>query len=128
MSKGRILVVEDNADNLELVSFLLEQAGYEVTQASDGRAGLDEAHKTLPDMMLLDMSIPEVDGWSVARQIKNDPETRSICIVALTGHTLPGDRKKALDAGCDGYITKPLYMPIFVEQVDAYIEKHRSKA
>lgn len=128
MSKGRILVVEDNADNLELVSFLLGQAGYEVTQASDGLAALEEARKVHPDMMLLDMSIPELDGWNVARKMKNDPETRAICVVALTGHTLPGDRKKALDAGCDGYITKPLYMPTFVEQVDAYIEKYRSKA
>ncbi len=126
MSKGRILVVEDNEDNLELVCFLLKQAGYEVLQAVDGRKGLALANSQQPDMILLDMSIPEIDGWSVARQLKEDPDTKNIFIVALTGHTAPGDRKRALHAGCDGYISKPLDIPTFTSQVAAYLEKGAS--
>jgi two-component system, cell cycle response regulator DivK len=123
MSKDRILVVEDDVDNLELVCFLLEQAGFEIVQARDGQEGLDLAFSEHPDMVLLDMSIPEVDGWNVARQLKGREETRAILIVALTGHTAPGDRKKALEAGCDGYITKPLDIPDFVEQVKGYMRR-----
>ncbi len=123
--KGRVLVVEDNLDNLGLVCFLLEQAGYEVLQAVDGRVGLETAMQRHPGLLLLDMSIPEVDGWSVARKLKNNAETSSICIVALTGHILPGDRKKALDAGCDGYISKPLDVPNFVKQVEEFLTKQK---
>jgi two-component system, cell cycle response regulator DivK len=125
MGKGRILIIEDNVDNLDLVRFLLEQEDYEVIQARDGRRGMDLAAAEHPDLILLDMSIPEVDGWKVARQLKDDPQTNSICIVALTAHILPGDRKKALDAGCDGFISKPLDIPNFVEQVSEYLEKSR---
>ena len=121
--KGRILVVEDNVDNMDLFRFLLEEAGYEVLPARNGRAGLELAYEQRPDLILLDMSIPEVDGWKVARQLKDDPRTAQICIVALTGHTLPGDRKKALDAGCDGYLTKPLDIPSFAGQIDQFIAK-----
>ena len=120
--KDRVLVVEDNRDNLDLFQYLLEEVGYEVIQARNGRQGLDLAVEQQPDLILLDMSIPEVDGWRVARQLKDDPRTASICVVALTGHTLPGDRKRALDAGCDGYITKPLDVPNFAVQVDSFIK------
>lgn len=119
--KGRILVIEDNIDNMDLFRFLLEEAGYEVLQARTGRIGLEMAFAHHPDLILLDMSIPEIDGWKVARQLKDDPRTTAICVVALTGHTLPGDRKKALDAGCDGYITKPLDVPNFAVQIDGFI-------
>ena len=123
MEKARILVVEDNPDNRGLVCFLLEGAGFQVLQAEDGRQALEIARKEPPDLVLLDMSIPEVDGWTVASRLKTASETRSICVVALTGHTLPGDRKKALDSGCDGYISKPLDVPNFVSQVTAYLDK-----
>lgn len=125
MSKGRVLVIEDNIDNMDLVHFLLEQVGYEVLEARDGRRGLDLAYQERPDVILLDMSIPEVDGWKVAQQLKSDPETKSICIIALTAHILPGDRKKALEAGCDGFISKPLDIPNFAGQVDVYLEKFK---
>jgi CheY-like chemotaxis protein len=128
MSKGRVLVIEDNIDNMDLVRFLLEQVDYEVQEARDGRTGLDLAYQDHPDLILLDMSIPEVDGWKVARQLKDDPRTSTICIVALTAHILPGDRKKALDAGCDGFISKPLDIPSFAGQVSAYLEKFKQKA
>src|SRR5664279_3290903 len=101
---GGILVIEDNQDNLELVRFLLEQAGYNVSWISDGNLGLSAVREKQPDLVLLDMSLPGLDGWKLAQQIKADPQTAAIQIVALTAHTLPGDRKRALDAGCDGFI------------------------
>lgn len=119
------LVVEDNLDNLDLVCYLLEQENYEVIRATNGREALEKAKQQMPDILLLDMSIPEVDGWEVARLLKSSPETKSICIVALTGHILPGDRKKALDAGCDGYISKPLDIPAFVDQINEYLNKEK---
>jgi two-component system, cell cycle response regulator DivK len=127
MGKGTILIVEDNIDNLDLVRFLLEQDGFDVIQARDGRSGIELAHTDQPDLILLDMGIPEVDGWNVARQLKEDPETNHICIVALTAHILPGERKKALDAGCDGFISKPLDIPTFGEQVFMYLEKNKKE-
>lgn len=125
MSKGCVLVIEDNIDNMDLVHFLLEKVGYEVLEARDGRVGLELAYQNCPDLILLDMSIPEVDGWKVAHQLKSDPQTKSICIIALTAHILPGDRKKALDAGCDGFISKPLDIPNFAGQIDAYLEEYK---
>ncbi len=123
MSSDRILIIEDNVDNLELVCFLLKQAGFEVLQARDGRQGLDMAYNYHPAMILLDMGLPEIDGWRVARQLKDDPNAKDMIIVALTGHTAPGDRKRALSAGCDGYISKPFDTSSFVEQVTGFLKK-----
>jgi two-component system cell cycle response regulator DivK len=125
MTKATLLVIEDNVDNLDLVRFLLEQSDYVVHGASDGREGLHAAQRLIPDMILLDMSLPEIDGWTVARQLKADPVTAGILVVALTAHALPGDRKKALDAGCDGYISKPLDVPNFISVVATYLRKRR---
>jgi len=121
MSKGKIIFIEDNEDNLNLVQFLLEEAGYEVLGATNGRIGLEMVQKTLPSLVLLDLGIPELNGWSLAHHLKQDPATSQIPIVALTAHTMPGDRKKALDAGCDGYISKPLNIPEFVSEVESYL-------
>lgn len=125
MAKARILVIEDNIDNLDLVRFLLEQSEYEVQGAADGHQGLQLAQQLHPDMILLDMSLPEIDGWTIARQLKADPATASILVVALTAHALPGDRKKALDSGCDGYISKPLDVPNFISVVATYLRKRK---
>jgi two-component system, cell cycle response regulator DivK len=125
VAKANILVIEDNVDNLDLVRFLLEQSEYEVQGAVDGRQGLQRARELHPDMILLDMSLPEIDGWSLARQLKADTATAGILIIALTAHALPGDRKKALDAGCDGYISKPLDIPNFVSVVATYLRKRK---
>lgn len=125
MAKASILVIEDNPDNLDLVRFLLEQSEYEVHGAMDGRQGLAMATELHPDMILLDMSLPEIDGWTLARQLKADTATAGILVVALTAHALPGDRKKALDAGCDGYISKPLDVPNFISVVATYLRKRR---
>lgn len=118
MSKGRILVVEDNMDNYELVRFILERAGYDVFLAVNGRDGVDAARLQHPDMILMDLGMPEMDGWSAAEKIKSDPVTRLIPLYALSAYTLPSDRKRALDAGCDGYLTKPIHMQSFLDAIN----------
>lgn len=127
MPRETILVIEDNFDNLELVRFVLNQAGYSVQSATDGRTGLALARQVLPDLVLLDLTLPEMDGWQVASELKGDPATAGVCIVALTAHTLPGDRKRALDSGCDGYISKPLDLPNFVGEIAALLEKFHTR-
>ncbi len=125
MSAGRILVIEDNLDNLELVSFLLERAGFQIIQATDGRSGLEIARTEQPDLILMDLTIPEIDGWHLAKQLKQDPATAGIPLIAMTAHILPGDRKKAIDSGCDGYITKPLDIPNLIPTIEKHIKKQK---
>jgi len=122
MDRVCIVVVEDDADNLELVHILLDQAGFEVLSAMDGRRGLELVQEKMPPLVLLDLTIPAIDGWHLAHRLKADPRTQSVKVVALTAHALPGDRKHALDSGCDGYITKPLDVRNFAEQIRAYIK------
>ncbi len=122
MERVCIVVIEDDADNLELVHILLDRAGFEVLTAMDGRSGLDLVQKKLPELVLLDLTIPAIDGWHLAHRIKADPRTQSIKVVALTAHTLPGDRKRALESGCDGYISKPLDVHNFAAQIRAYLK------
>ena len=116
-----ILIIEDNRDNLDMVKFLVENAGYQVLEALNGRVGLEIARQSKPNLVLLDLSIPELDGWKLAEELKSHPETSSIRIIAMTGHTLPGDRQRAFDAGCDGYISKPLDVPHFIEQIEKFL-------
>jgi CheY-like chemotaxis protein len=118
---SKILVIEDNADNLELVRFLLNNAGHEVLTACDGVAGLKIIREDHPHLILLDLAIPEIDGWEMAGILKRDPETKDVPLIALTAHTLPGDRRRALDAGCDGYISKPIDVAKFVETVEGFL-------
>jgi len=117
----KILVIEDNRDNLDLVVFLLQRAGHEVLSASDGSRGLQAVAEHMPDLVLLDMALPEIDGWTAAEKLKEDPKTKNIPIVALTAHTLPGDRKRAINAGCDGYIAKPINVATFTDEVAEFI-------
>lgn len=123
MAQSRVLVIEDDEDNRHLVAFLLKAGDLEVLEADDGSEGLQKARQLHPDLILLDMSIPEIDGWNLARLLKSTPETRDICIVALTGHTQPGDRQKALAAGCDGYLSKPLDTATFALEIRAYLDR-----
>jgi two-component system, cell cycle response regulator DivK len=123
MTDARILVIEDNLDNYDLVRFLLQQEGYTVYGAHDGRQGLDLVRQSRPDLVLLDLSLPEISGWQLARELKSSPDTADIVILALTGHTLPGDRERALRAGCDGYISKPLDIPEFIQEVARFVDK-----
>src|SRR5919206_2968436 len=127
MSKGRILVVEDNMDNYELVRFVLERADYDVFLAVNGRDGVDAARLQKPDLILMDLSMPEMDGWTAAEKLKADEITKSIPLYALSAHTLPSDRKRALEAGCDGYVSKPIHMAGFLEVVEQAFEENRDK-
>jgi CheY-like chemotaxis protein len=117
MSKGRILVVEDNLDNYELVRFILERAGYDVFLAVNGRDGVAAARLQKPDLILMDLGMPEMDGWRAVRKLKADETTSSIPVYALTAHTLPGERRRAMEAGCDGYVTKPIHMDGFLSTI-----------
>jgi len=104
----RILLVEDNEMNRDMLSRRLSRRGYEILIAADGAEGIAKAASERPDLILMDMSLPVVDGWSATRQIKSDPATQSIPVIALTAHAMAGDREKALAAGCDDYDTKPI--------------------
>ncbi|NTU74739.1 MAG: response regulator [Anaerolineaceae bacterium] len=121
MSKTCILVIEDNIDNLDLIRFLLEQEGYEILTAMDGKNGLKICEEQKPDMVLLDLTLPEIDGWHLASRLKKSPETASIRVIAITAHVLPGDRERAFEAGCDGYITKPLDINNFPVTIKEYL-------
>ena len=123
MVSGRILIIEDNVDNLELVRFLLEKAGHQTYSAFDGRQGLEMARQLRPDLILLDLTLPAIDGWHVAKMLKGDPATQSIKVVALTAHALPGDRRRALNSGCDGYISKPLDIASFTGDIEKFLTR-----
>ena len=103
-----LLLVEDNANNRDMLSRRLVRRGFTVVTAADGREGIARARADAPDLILLDMSLPIMDGWQTARQIKSDPDIRHIPIIALTAHAMSGDRQAALDSGCDEYETKPI--------------------
>lgn len=121
MNKGRILIVEDNMDNYELVRFILERAGYDVFLAVNGRDGVDAARFQKPDLILMDLGLPEMDGWNAAQKLKADEVTKSIPLYALTAHTLPTERKRAMQAGCDGYVSKPLHVDTFLNLVESVL-------
>jgi CheY-like chemotaxis protein len=123
MSKGRILIVEDNMDTYELVHFILEKNGFETFLAANGRDGVNAAVKQRPDLIIMDMSMPEMDGWTATSIIKKDEQTKAIPLLALTAHALPGDRQRAMDAGCDEYITKPMDLDELVEAIQYWINK-----
>jgi len=105
---SKILLVEDNEMNRDMLMRRLERKGFEVVIAIDGKAGVDMASSTNPDIILMDLSLPIIDGWEATRQIKADPATLSIPVIALTAHAMAGDEQKALAAGCDDYDTKPI--------------------
>lgn len=127
MSKGHILIVEDNMDNYELVRFILERAGYEVFLAMNGRDGVAAARLQKPDLILMDLTMPEMDGWRAAEKLKGDEATKSIPLYALTAHALPSERKRALEAGCDGYVSKPIHMAGFLEVIESALGKKEKK-
>lgn len=117
----RILLIEDNANNRYLVTFLLEAAGCEVLQACDGPSGLALAARAQPSLILLDIQLPGMDGYAVARALKGDAATAAVPIVAVTSHAMAGDREAALEAGCDGYLTKPIDPDSFVDTVRRHL-------
>jgi CheY-like chemotaxis protein len=129
MNKRRILIVEDNMDNYELVRFILERAGYDVFLAVNGRDGVDAARFQKPDLILMDLGLPEMDGWLAAEKLKANAATKSIPLFALTAHTLPGERKRAMMAGCDGYVSKPIHVDTFLNMIEsAFVQKKGQKS
>jgi two-component system cell cycle response regulator DivK len=114
----RILIVEDNAMNRDVLSRRLARGGYDVVLATDGLEGLATARALAPDLILLDLGLPEIDGWECARRLKSDAATRRIPIIALTAHAMVGDREKALAAGCDEFDTKPIDLPRLLGTMD----------
>jgi two-component system cell cycle response regulator DivK len=119
----KILLVEDNEMNRDMLSRRLTRRGYEVVIAVDGQQGMDLAGSAAPDVILMDMSLPVIDGWEATRRIKADPATAPIPVIALTAHAMSGDREQALAAGCDDYDTKPIELDRLLGKISAQLER-----
>lgn len=117
-----ILIVEDNEDNRIVYSTMLRHFGFTVDEAENGAEGILKARTKLPDLILMDIAIPLVDGWEAVQRLKRDPATAGIPIVALTAHAMPADREKAIQVGCDGYLAKPCEPRAVVEEVKRILE------
>jgi CheY-like chemotaxis protein len=115
----KILIVEDNEMNRDMLSRRLERRGFEVVVAVDGAEGVAKSKTELPDIVLMDMSLPVMNGWEATRAIKADATTSSVPVIALTAHSMPGDREKAMEAGCSDYDVKPVEMPRLLEKMAA---------
>lgn len=116
-----ILLVEDNEDNRTIYRTILEHVGYVVVEAADGEEGIRHARDSSPDLILMDVSIPKINGWDATRTLKADPNTRHIPIIALTAHALEQDRERAREAGCDGYLAKPIPPREVIEEVRRFL-------
>jgi two-component system, cell cycle response regulator DivK len=119
----KLLLVEDNEMNRDMLSRRLQRRGYEVVIAVDGAQGVAMARSEMPQLILMDMSLPVLDGWEATRQLKSAPETSTIPVIALTAHAMSGDREKAIEAGCDDYDTKPIELPRLLTKIEALLEK-----
>lgn len=122
----KILYVEDNEDNIYVVSRRLRRNGYEVIVARDGAEGLAQVKSQVPDLVLMDLGLPVIDGWEVTRQLRGAAETAAIPIIALSAHAMPEDRERALAAGCDDFIAKPTNFPRLLDRIEALL-RERSK-
>jgi CheY-like chemotaxis protein len=119
----RVLLVEDNEMNRDMLSRRLVKRGYEVVVALDGEQGLAMARAETPALVLMDMSLPGMDGWEATRRLKAMPETRDIPVIGLTAHAMAGDREKALAAGCDDFDTKPVELPRLLEKIETLLRR-----
>ena len=117
----KILLVEDNEMNRDMLSRRLIRKGFEVVLAVDGQSGVEMAQTQLPDLVLMDMSLPVLDGWEATRRLKADDTTRQIPVIALTAHAMSSDREKALEAGCDDYDTKPVELSRLLEKIESLL-------
>jgi CheY-like chemotaxis protein len=120
-----LLLVEDNEMNQDMLSRRLQRNGYKVLIAGDGQQGIEMAQSTAPDLILMDMSLPVIDGWEATRRLKEATATRHLPIIALTAHAMSGDRERALEAGCDDYDTKPIDLPRLLGKIERIIGKKR---
>ena len=118
---AKILIVEDNEMNRDMLSRRLERRGFAVVMAVDGRQGVDMTRSERPDLVLMDMSLPVMDGWAATQAVKGDPELAVIPVIALTAHAMDGDREKAMAAGCDDYDTKPIELPRLLEKIAKFL-------
>jgi CheY-like chemotaxis protein len=119
--RGKILIIEDNEKNRYLVTFLLKSHGYEVVEAIDGRSGIEMAIETVPDLILLDIQLPGMDGYAVARELRRQEALEQVPIVAVTSYAMTGDRERVLNAGCTGYIEKPINPDTFLSEVEQHM-------
>jgi len=118
---AKILLVEDNELNRDMLSRRLKRRGFDVVIAVDGEEGLEKARGEDPALILMDMSLPKIDGWEATRRLKSEDGTKAIPIIALTAHAMRGDREKALESGCDDYDTKPVDLPRLLEKINALL-------
>ncbi len=118
----KILIVDDNQDGRELVVKILKNRGYQMIEAVDGEEALEKASAECPDLILLDISIPKLDGYEVTRRLKSQVKFKDTPIIALTAHAMKGDREKALESGCDGYISKPIDIHELPDQIKSYLK------
>jgi two-component system cell cycle response regulator DivK len=120
----RILVVEDDADNRGLLVKALTPEGYEILEATDGRSAIARARSEHPDLIIMDLALPGIDGWEASRRLKSNPRSADIPIIALTAFAMPGDEERALGAGCDAYLSKPCRPQTIREVVRRFLEPH----
>lgn len=120
---AKVLLIEDNEMNRDMLSRRLKRQGYQVIVAVDGKQGISKAQSEMPDLILMDMSLPEIDGWEATRQLKADTTLQHIPIIALTAHAMAGDREKAVEAGCDDYETKPVEFRRLVAKIETLLGK-----
>lgn len=123
----KILYVEDNEDNLYMLSNRLTRRGYEVVSARDGQQGIAMAESEAPALILMDLSLPIIDGWEATRRLKAEALTRNIPVIALSAHAMAGDREKAIAAGCDDYDTKPVELPRLLDKIAALLARQTTK-
>jgi len=121
VANQRILVVEDNRDNMILIVDILESLDYNVIQAEDGERGVSLADSERPDLILMDLSLPKMDGWTATRMIKENDDLKHIPIIALTAHAMVGDRERALEAGCNDYMTKPINLQVLATMLTTFL-------
>jgi CheY-like chemotaxis protein len=118
---AKVLLVEDNEMNRDMLSRRLIRRGFQVVFAMDGQQGVDLARSEQPDIILMDMSLPVIDGWEATRRVKADDATRSVPVIGLTAHAMAGDREKAIEAGCDDYDTKPVELDRLIDKIERLI-------
>jgi two-component system cell cycle response regulator DivK len=122
MGKAKILYIEDNSDNMTLVKRVLEIEGYEVIQAETGQEGINQAINNSPDIIITDINLPDIDGYEITNRLKQNQTTAHIPIVAMTANVMQKDRKNVIDAGCDGFISKPIDIDELPEQIESYLK------
>ena len=123
----RVLLIEDNEANRDMLSRRLARRGYQISIATDGRQGIAAAQAEQPDLILMDMNLPEIDGWEATRFLKSQPTTRHIPVIALTAHAMVSDRQRALEVGCDDYDTKPVELSRLLSKIAALIERENRR-